>query len=53
MAADTLRDLADRVWHTAAMAEVTLRGNPIHTIGELPTVGSPAPAFSLTGADLG
>ena len=31
------------------MAEVTLRGTPVHTVGELPTVGSPAPAYSLTG----
>ncbi len=35
------------------MAEVTLRGNPLHTIGELPEVGSPAPAFTLTGSTLG
>ncbi len=35
------------------MAEVTLRGNPFHTNGELPAVGSPAPAFTLTGGDLG
>ena len=34
------------------MAEVTLRGTPVHTIGELPTVGSPAPAYSLTGTNL-
>ncbi|OBG58739.1 thiol peroxidase [Mycobacterium sp. E735] len=34
------------------MAQITLRGNPINTVGELPTVGSPAPAFSLTGGDL-
>jgi thiol peroxidase len=34
------------------MAEVTLRGNPVHTVGELPAVGSPAPAFSLTGPNL-
>ena len=34
------------------MAEITLRGNPIHTVGELPAVGSPAPAFTLTGGDL-
>lgn len=36
-----------------AMAEITLRGNPIHTVGELPAVGGPAPAYSLTGSDLG
>jgi thiol peroxidase len=34
------------------MAEVTLGGNPVHTVGELPAVGSHAPAFTLTGADL-
>jgi thioredoxin-dependent peroxiredoxin len=35
------------------MAEVTLGGNPVHTSGELPSVGSSAPTFSLVGADLG
>ncbi|MBW0016196.1 MAG: thiol peroxidase [Mycobacterium sp.] len=35
------------------MAQITLRGNPINTVGELPAVGSQAPAFNLTGADLG
>ena len=34
------------------MANITLRGNPIHTGGELPHVGSKAPDFVLTGADL-
>jgi thiol peroxidase len=34
------------------VAEITLGGNPIHTVGELPAVGSPAPSFTLTGADL-
>lgn len=34
------------------MAEITLRGNPVHTVGELPAVGTPAPAFALTGANL-
>lgn len=34
------------------MAEITFRGNPIHTAGELPAVGSPAPAFTVTGPDL-
>jgi thioredoxin-dependent peroxiredoxin len=40
-------------WQTVAMAQITLRGNPINTVGELPAVGSPAPAFTLTGGDLG
>lgn len=34
------------------MANVTLKGSPIHTIGELPKVGSVAPAFSLVKSDL-
>jgi thiol peroxidase len=34
------------------MAQVTLKGNPIHTNGDLPKVGAPAPAFKLTGGDL-
>lgn len=34
------------------MASVTLRGNPFDTSGELPSVGSAAPAFSLVGRDL-
>ena len=34
------------------MAEITFRGNPIHTVGELPAVGSPAPDFTLTGGNL-
>ncbi|WP_204079744.1 thiol peroxidase [Mycobacterium riyadhense] len=35
------------------MAQITLRGNAINTVGELPAVGSSAPTFNLTGADLG
>jgi len=35
------------------MAQITLRGNPVNTVGELPTVGSQAPGFTLTGTDLG
>ncbi len=34
------------------MAQITLKGNQINTVGELPAVGSAAPAFSLTGTDL-
>ena len=34
------------------MATVTLKGNPIHTNGELPQKGAQAPAFTLTGVDL-
>jgi thiol peroxidase len=34
------------------MATITHRGNPVHTIGELPAVGSQAPRFRLTDANL-
>jgi thiol peroxidase len=34
------------------MATITLQGNPIETSGELPAVGSAAPAFTLTKTDL-
>lgn len=34
------------------MAEITLKGNPIHTNGDLPAVGTQAPDFSLTSNDL-
>lgn len=35
------------------MAQITLRGDAINTVGDLPAVGSPAPGFTLTGTDLG
>ena len=35
------------------MAQITLKGNPINTVGELPAVGAQAPGFELTGTDLG
>ena len=35
------------------MAQITIKGNPINTVGELPAVGSAAPSFTLTGTDLG
>lgn len=34
------------------MADITFKGNPIHTNGTLPAVGATAPAFSLTAGDL-
>lgn len=34
------------------MASITLQGNPINTVGELPEIGSNAPDFSLTNGDL-
>ena len=41
-----------RTWQTVAMAQITMRGNPINTVGELPAVGASAPDFHLTGSDL-
>ena len=35
------------------MAQITMRGNETNTVGELPAVGTPAPDFTLAGADLG
>ena len=35
------------------MAAITFKGNPIHSISELPAVGSDAPDFEATGVDLG
>lgn len=34
------------------MATVTLKGNKIHTLGNLPAIGSAAPDFKLTMTDL-
>ncbi len=34
------------------MAKITLKGNPIHTVGELPQKGSKAPDFLLTTGEL-
>ena len=34
------------------MAKITLKGNPINTNSELPKIGSKAPDFKLTTADL-
>ena len=35
------------------MAEVTLKGSAVSTVGNLPAVGSKAPDFTLVGTDLG
>ncbi|MEO1051558.1 MAG: thiol peroxidase [Bacteroidota bacterium] len=35
------------------MAQITLKGNPFNTSGDLPAVGSTAPDFNLTATDLG
>lgn len=34
------------------MAQITLRGTPVNTVGELPAVGSQAPDFALTDEGL-
>ncbi|MCC5857058.1 MAG: thiol peroxidase [Ectothiorhodospiraceae bacterium] len=35
------------------MPTISLRGNPVQTVGELPAAGTAAPDFNLTGDDLG
>jgi thiol peroxidase len=34
------------------MAQTSLGGNPVNTVGELPSVGAPSPSFTLTKGDL-
>ena len=34
------------------MAKITLKGNPVNTMGNLPEVGKAAPAFTLVAKDL-
>lgn len=34
------------------MALITLNGSPVHTVGELPAIGTKAPEFSVTKTDL-
>ena len=34
------------------MAQITLKGNPIHTSGDLPKTGAAAPAYTLVRTDL-
>lgn len=34
------------------MATTALKGSPVHTVGDLPAVGSAAPSWTLVGTDL-
>ncbi len=34
------------------MATTALGGNPVHTVGDLPSVGAPSPSFAITKGDL-
>jgi thioredoxin-dependent peroxiredoxin len=34
------------------MAQIKFKGNPIHTVGDLPKVGTSAPDFTVTKSDL-
>ncbi len=34
------------------MAKIAFHGDPVHTVAQLPDVGSSAPTFALTGSDL-
>jgi thiol peroxidase len=44
-------DLRSHQLGSLAMAQTALGGNPVHTVGDLPAVGS-SPSFSVTRADL-
>jgi thioredoxin-dependent peroxiredoxin len=44
--------LACSKYEEEIMANITHKGDPIHTVGELPKVGSKAPDFRLTKGDL-
>ena len=35
------------------MAKITLKGNPVNTFGDLPSMGTKAPGFTLVKSDLG
>lgn len=45
--------LAITVGQDGGMTAITFQGAPVTTVGELPVVGTPAPAFTLVGQDLG
>lgn len=47
---DTLRIIFNQ--RTKEMASITLKGNSINTVGELPATGSAAPAFTALKTDL-
>lgn len=34
------------------MAQTSLGGNPVNTVGDLPSIGAPSPSFTLTKSDL-
>lgn len=38
--------------NTSDMTTITLKGNPVHTVGKLPAVGTEAKNFTLTADDL-
>lgn len=38
--------------NTPDMTTITLKGNPVHTVGKLPATGTEAPGFTLTADDL-
>ena len=42
----------EAVYKEEPMAQVTLKGNPVQTIGNLPAVGEAAPGFTLVDKDL-
>jgi thiol peroxidase len=49
MLVDTLNST---IFKEESMAQVTLKGNPVQTIGDLPAVGESAPGFTLVDKEL-
>lgn len=47
------RELLLRACYLCPMAETKLQGNPVHTVADLPAIGSKAPDFTLVKNDLG
>ena len=47
------RALLLRACYLCPMAETKLQGNPVHTVADLPAIGSKAPDFTLVKNDLG
>lgn len=48
----TAKKLTTKKVRRASGTRIALGGNPVHTVGTLPKVGSKLPAFSLTTGDL-
>jgi len=46
------RQIKNHIFERTSMAQITFKGNPIHTAGSLPQVGAAAPDFTVVKTDL-